>query len=888
MRVSCLVARAAGTVALTLLMMCQTTAAGQQSLRRTASDAGIERLAFIAPKARAETRSSAEGPALRNLSSTFVSLDVAPEGDMPREVAYTPDGTQILVVHRDTDNVTFFDTDSYMPIGAVPVGDSPVDIAVTPDGQRAVVPNLLDDTVSIIDIDTRSIEATVPVTGQQPFRIQIVEDSATAVVAVVTDGLTSRFSVIDLETATETTSFATTPQGVIDTFVSIETGITGKIYSRFALAPDGSVIVLPDPVNDLVTLYALDGEVLESLEVAGAPTSVDISDDGMIAVIGHEQSSRMITKIDLVDQAVTGSFTVSADLQNQVIRLTPDVAYAMVSTATNVLFVDLMSGQTTASISASVVGDIEISFDGQYAFVSGFSAWVIDIPSQLLVDTIPFAPTFEAATSPTEPRAVALNNRFREDVHFYDIDGPTGHLEQAVVSGTPPEGDGTYAVDVAPDGSLAVACNLISKNVAIVDLAAGEVRSFVDVGDRPKEVRITPDGDHAVVCATGADRVVIIDLNTDEVVAELPMPASPARVRISPDGAFAYVLNVAGTDQISFIELDGANSSIVEQRPAGQTGSANGYAFTETSGIELSDDGSLLAVCDSFNDLLRIFDTASRSEVATVVVGDFPIRAAFSPSADRVYVTNSFGDSVSVVENSSGDWANVATVPNIDFPLTVDVDEDGAFAYVGNSGTGAGIRVIDAQALSVVRTLLFADGAPRDSHLSRTRGRLIVAATNGVLVRIEAAGPDSRLLGTRPLNGAPADLVYNETTRTALAALPVADGIGIVQLPLLGDIDADGDVDIDDLLLLLGVWGTGDPDADLDGDGEVGVTDLLVLLGAWTPEGLLGDIDGDGDLDIDDLLLLLGAWGSTDPDADLDDDGDVDVDDLLALLSAWF
>ncbi|MCH2135582.1 MAG: hypothetical protein MK101_03250 [Phycisphaerales bacterium] len=51
-----------------------------------------------------------------------------------------------------------------------------------------------------------------------------------------------------------------------------------------------------------------------------------------------------------------------------------------------------------------------------------------------------------------------------------------------------------------------------------------------------------------------------------------------------------------------------------------------------------------------------------------------------------------------------------------------------------------------------------------------------------------------------------------------------------------GDLDFDGDVDIEDLLRLLGAFGTDCPDGcieDLDGDGTVSVNDLLMLVGAW-------------------------------------------------------
>jgi hypothetical protein len=66
--------------------------------------------------------------------------------------------------------------------------------------------------------------------------------------------------------------------------------------------------------------------------------------------------------------------------------------------------------------------------------------------------------------------------------------------------------------------------------------------------------------------------------------------------------------------------------------------------------------------------------------------------------------------------------------------------------------------------------------------------------------------------------------------------------VNVIQLPAPGDVDVDGDADFDDVLLLLGVWGTcgeGDPcdgacPADLNGDGFVGFGDLLIVLSNWT------------------------------------------------------
>jgi subtilisin family serine protease len=52
--------------------------------------------------------------------------------------------------------------------------------------------------------------------------------------------------------------------------------------------------------------------------------------------------------------------------------------------------------------------------------------------------------------------------------------------------------------------------------------------------------------------------------------------------------------------------------------------------------------------------------------------------------------------------------------------------------------------------------------------------------------------------------------------------------------PALGDLNADGAVDIDDLVRVILDWGLVHSSADLDGDGFVGVDDLVVVVLGWT------------------------------------------------------
>jgi len=61
--------------------------------------------------------------------------------------------------------------------------------------------------------------------------------------------------------------------------------------------------------------------------------------------------------------------------------------------------------------------------------------------------------------------------------------------------------------------------------------------------------------------------------------------------------------------------------------------------------------------------------------------------------------------------------------------------------------------------------------------------------------------------------------------------------------------------------------------------------DLYPLAEPYMP--LLGDINGDGVVDIDDLFEVLAHWGEPGGSADVNNDGIVNVEDLLIVLANW-
>jgi hypothetical protein len=112
---------------------------------------------------------------------------------------------------------------------------------------------------------------------------------------------------------------------------------------------------------------------------------------------------------------------------------------------------------------------------------------------------------------------------------------------------------------------------------------------------------------------------------------------------------------------------------------------------------------------------------------------------------------------------------------------------------------------------------------------------------------------------------------------TEVTSFDIASGSGTVygangvQLPLPGDLNADGFVGIVDLNIVLGNWNQnvtpGDPLlGDPSGDGFVGIADLNLVLGNWnagTPPTQSGNIPEPGAVGVLGLLglVVLGRRG---------------------------
>lgn len=151
-------------------------------------------------------------------------------------------------------------------------------------------------------------------------------------------------------------------------------------------------------------------------------------------------------------------------------------------------------------------------------------------------------------------------------------------------------------------------------------------------------------------------------------------------------------------------------------------------------GVAVSPDGKHVYVANSAGNTVSVIDTASNSITATIPVGDGPVAVAVSPDSHFVYVANKRGGTVSVIDAVARQI--IDTMPAGAAPTGIAVSADGTRIYVTTiDGTGGGVVVVfDGTDNSGVGAIRQVGDRPAGLAVSPDGTRLYVASLNGLAV----------------------------------------------------------------------------------------------------------------------------------------------------------
>lgn len=299
--------------------------------------------------------------------------------------------------------------------------------------------------------------------------------------------------------------------------------------------------------------------------------------------------------------------------------------------------------------------------------------------------------------------------------------------QEPTVAATVTVGAGPWGVAITPDSRRAFVGNSGEagggNNVSIIDLNSNTVIRQVSTRQSGAAgVAMAPNGAFAYVANFTADGSVSrIDTTTYSVVESPRVNSDALSLAVTPDNRFVFVVCEFGqtwrldagdmttlalvasqTGGTFDIAVNATQQVYAGGSPTGQVGIVGDgvrFATLTSSGtaVALSPDGNTAYVGDT-GGRLYVFDltaAAWNTPRATYAIGGDIRGIAITPDGTQAYVTDRNGNSVRVVELSSGEVLFTLAVGSS--PQRVAISADGLTAVVTNNAAGT-VTIIDIPA----------------------------------------------------------------------------------------------------------------------------------------------------------------------------------------------
>jgi YVTN family beta-propeller protein len=260
---------------------------------------------------------------------------------------------------------------------------------------------------------------------------------------------------------------------------------------------------------------------------------------------------------------------------------------------------------------------------------------VIDTGSDKVTRTLPdrnkIGTKVQAVVATPSARTVFVVDALGNDL--IAVDAASGMVGKHILVGQAPEG-----ASLAPDGKTIAVCVEDDNEVALVEIAAGEVRARIATqGKNPEHCVFDAEGRWLLTSNENSDDLDLIDLKARRSVALIHASGHPRGIAWLPHRPLAYVAEEsAGVVDVVDVDARKILESIhTGLRPAGAIASA---------------DGARVYVSNGGDGTVSVIDTRARKVIATISVGKRPWNMALTHDGRKLYVPNGRSNSVSVID----------------------------------------------------------------------------------------------------------------------------------------------------------------------------------------------------------------------------------------------
>jgi len=316
------------------------------------------------------------------------------------------------------------------------------------------------------------------------------------------------------------------------------------------------------------------------------------------------------------------------------------------------------------------------------------------------------------------------------------------------------------------------------------------VGDFVDLGSMPLAMALSPGGDRLVVVLSGwrEQGIQVVDVKSMRVTQTLQQPAAFYGLAFSSDGRELYVSGGNEDDIFCYTWQDGVATfarkiALTDKNAEKKTDTDKDkdkvkFGSRYPAGLAASRHGKLLYVAENVGDSLAVVEPTSGQVVQRLPTDHYPY-GVVTASDGRVYVSAWGAQTVSIFrerKNGDGRLINEGRLRVGFRPSALLVNASGSRLYVALAGTDQ-IAVVDTRAKRVLRTLSdAAPGGPAEGStpnamaLAQDESKLYVAEGDNNAVAVFDVRADKA--GARPVSATdhPAGRVPTDWYPTAVLA----------------------------------------------------------------------------------------------------------------------
>jgi YVTN family beta-propeller protein len=228
-----------------------------------------------------------------------------------------------------------------------------------------------------------------------------------------------------------------------------------------------------------------------------------------------------------------------------------------------------------------------------------------------------------------------------------------------------------------------------SGSLSLVSTASLVVTNTVCVGTNPGPVVQMPSGGNVYVANRGDNTISVYDPASQSIVATLTqangLHLNPIYLVASSDGNYVFVVTQGNGSSPGALDIIYVPANTVAASVPLGVGPTFGYLDTVLNRLYVTNTGgNSVTVFDVSNVVLTA--NPAIPTLATLPVGSGPVSVTSLPNGLGVYVANSFSNDVSVVNPNN--LSVVATIPVGRNPMFIASEPTSTKVYTANAGSG--------------------------------------------------------------------------------------------------------------------------------------------------------------------------------------------------------